>query len=376
MELFQELLFTIGFSLLVSFVIAKVYSMASSSDATVAKSVSVSVVGVVEDAVFCQPKRSEKSVLLTSENRESACFLDEAVEFSELGEETRVETVGSPLKHDDNDVIEVNREVLEEFGENKVSKETVSVEETNLRVLAEEKEIVGEAEFDDSAAKSSRQLRFREIKIELVDKIPESPRFREIEIESSQDELSAAKAEAVRVLETGDDGGMRAVKQRAIATMGIERTELEKRFGAAVVFVGSKSNAVRISGLASDIKMQLYGLHKVAIEGHCNVPQPMALKVSARAKWNAWQQLGEMSREMAMEQYISLLSMCIPEWMGEDTEDGRQVYSDSGASTNLPYSQKQFDKANESISEELMPHNEQSGMMTVESSISMNKGKW
>lgn len=63
---------------------------------------------------------------------------------------------------------------------------------------------------------------------------------------------------------------------------GVERTELEKRFGDAVVFVGSKNNAVRID---HDLKLQLYGLHKIALEGPCRAPQPMSLKVSARAKW-------------------------------------------------------------------------------------------
>ncbi|XP_075653440.1 uncharacterized protein LOC142623853 [Castanea sativa] len=99
---------------------------------------------------------------------------------------------------------------------------------------------------------------------------------------------------------------------------GIERTELEKVFGAAVAFVGSVDNADRVSSLGSNLKMQLYGLHKIATQGPCHEPQPMALKLSARAKWNAWQQLGNMSPEMAMELYISLLSGSIPGWMQDD----------------------------------------------------------
>ncbi|XP_071913387.1 uncharacterized protein [Coffea arabica] len=92
---------------------------------------------------------------------------------------------------------------------------------------------------------------------------------------------------------------------------GIERSELEKHFDAAVAFVGSKGNADRIDG---NTRMQLYGLHRVAMEGPCHGPQPTALKVSARAKWNAWQKLGDMSSERAMERYMALLSASIPEW--------------------------------------------------------------
>lgn len=66
---------------------------------------------------------------------------------------------------------------------------------------------------------------------------------------------------------------------------GVERTELEKQFGAAVAFVNSKSNADRFLFIESNVKMELYGLHKVAIEGICMKPQPMALKVYSRAKW-------------------------------------------------------------------------------------------
>ncbi|CAH9069226.1 unnamed protein product [Cuscuta europaea] len=60
--------------------------------------------------------------------------------------------------------------------------------------------------------------------------------------------------------------------------------------------------------------MQLYGLHKVATEGPCCTPQPMAFKLSARAKWNAWQKLGDISQDEAMEQYIALLSRSITDW--------------------------------------------------------------
>ncbi|KAL7141480.1 hypothetical protein ABFS83_08G055900 [Erythranthe nasuta] len=92
---------------------------------------------------------------------------------------------------------------------------------------------------------------------------------------------------------------------------GIERTELEKIFGEAVVFVSSKKNSDQIN---EDVKLQLYALQKIALQGPCHGSQPMAFKVSARAKWNAWQKLGDMSREMAMEKYVSLLVKAIPGW--------------------------------------------------------------
>ncbi|KAL0366258.1 UNVERIFIED_CONTAM: Acyl-CoA-binding domain-containing protein 3 [Sesamum radiatum] len=109
---------------------------------------------------------------------------------------------------------------------------------------------------------------------------------------------------------------------------GIERSELEKVFAGAVNYLeyggkGKDKNDDWLAKLSSDVQMQLYGLHKVAVEGPCHEPQPMALKVSARAKWNAWQRLGSMGREAAMEQYIRLLSDSKPGWMHDyaDVDD-------------------------------------------------------
>ncbi|XP_031270693.1 acyl-CoA-binding domain-containing protein 3-like [Pistacia vera] len=94
---------------------------------------------------------------------------------------------------------------------------------------------------------------------------------------------------------------------------GIERSELEKVFGEATKFLGSGEK----DDLVSDVQMELYGLHKIATEGPCHETQPMALMVSARAKWNAWQRLGNMNPEEAMEEYVKLLSDRVPRWMEE-----------------------------------------------------------
>ncbi|XP_044511929.1 acyl-CoA-binding domain-containing protein 3-like [Mangifera indica] len=94
---------------------------------------------------------------------------------------------------------------------------------------------------------------------------------------------------------------------------GIERSELEKVFGEAAKYLGSGDK----DDLVSDVKMELYGLHKIATEGPCREPQPIPLMVSARAKWNAWQRLGNMNPEEAMEQYVKLLSDRVPGWMEE-----------------------------------------------------------
>ncbi|KAL2505843.1 Acyl-CoA-binding domain-containing protein 3 [Abeliophyllum distichum] len=91
--------------------------------------------------------------------------------------------------------------------------------------------------------------------------------------------------------------------------------------------------------------MQLYGLHKIAVEGPCHEPQPMALKVSARARWNAWQKLGSMNQEAAMEHYIRILSDSVPEWMQDfNADDNMQGSSHFGTPGNSGSQLRSFPK--------------------------------
>ncbi|KAL6512840.1 hypothetical protein OROHE_019630 [Orobanche hederae] len=64
---------------------------------------------------------------------------------------------------------------------------------------------------------------------------------------------------------------------------GIERTELEKVFGEALVYVSCNNGDDGIHD--EDVKLELYGLSKIALEGPCCGSRPMALEVSARSKW-------------------------------------------------------------------------------------------
>ncbi|RCV45676.1 hypothetical protein SETIT_9G472300v2 [Setaria italica] len=106
---------------------------------------------------------------------------------------------------------------------------------------------------------------------------------------------------------------------------GIERSEVEKRFGAAAAFAASGAGSAALSKLDSDVQLQLQGLLKVAIDGPCyDSAQPLTLRPSSRAKWIAWQKLGNMHPEIAMEKYMTLLSETIPGWMGNETSDTKK----------------------------------------------------
>lgn len=102
-----------------------------------------------------------------------------------------------------------------------------------------------------------------------------------------------------------------------------ESTELEEAFTAATMFV-AETAADRASGKAStDVQLQLYGLYKIATEGPCTSPQPSALKMAARAKWQAWHKLGDMVPEEAMLSYLDILTEHFPTWAGAAAAPGK-----------------------------------------------------
>jgi acyl-CoA-binding protein len=77
--------------------------------------------------------------------------------------------------------------------------------------------------------------------------------------------------------------------------------------------------------LNSDEHVQLQGLLKVAIDDPCyDSTQPLTLRLSSYAKWSAWQKLGSMHPEIALEKYINLLSQVIPRWLGSEIMDTKK----------------------------------------------------
>lgn len=192
-------------------------------------------------------------------------------------------------------------------------------EKVDVNRVYNEIELVDLAE--DSVVGESNQV--NEVEVELI--VCDSREHKAEEVEISQCERNYNEIDdSSRNQKIGENRGLVVDEDD---WEGIERTELETRFGAAVVFVGSKNNANIITNLSNDVKMKLHGYHRIVTQGPCHEPQPMALKFSARAKWIAWRQLGIMSPEHAMEQYISLLSENIPDWMAENPYDNAKPAS-------------------------------------------------
>lgn len=54
----------------------------------------------------------------------------------------------------------------------------------------------------------------------------------------------------------------------------------------------------------NDSKLKLYALYKQSTEGTNTTKKPGAMDIVGKYKWNAWNQLGDMSKEEAMKEYI------------------------------------------------------------------------
>ncbi|KAL8160500.1 hypothetical protein V2J09_002037 [Rumex salicifolius] len=110
---------------------------------------------------------------------------------------------------------------------------------------------------------------------------------------------------------------------------GVESTELDEAFSAATAFVAA-SAADRLSQkVPNEVQLQLYGLYKIATEGPCSAPTPPAFKMTARAKWQAWNKLGAMPPEDAMQKYIEIVCELFPSWASGGTNKRRDEDTDT-----------------------------------------------
>lgn len=57
----------------------------------------------------------------------------------------------------------------------------------------------------------------------------------------------------------------------------------------------------------NDVKLKLYALYKQATVGKCNASKPGVFDLVGKAKWDAWNTLGDMPQEKAQEEYASLI---------------------------------------------------------------------
>jgi acyl-CoA-binding protein len=87
--------------------------------------------------------------------------------------------------------------------------------------------------------------------------------------------------------------------------MSSKKTELQELFDFAVEQI-RVPNTPGSKEPTNDEKLKFYGLYKQSMIGKCNTTQPWLVQVVERGKWDAWNALGDMSKETAMTKYCDL----------------------------------------------------------------------
>ncbi|XP_043960028.1 acyl-CoA-binding domain-containing protein 5A [Gambusia affinis] len=84
----------------------------------------------------------------------------------------------------------------------------------------------------------------------------------------------------------------------------------QKRFEAAVKVIKSLPPNGPFQP-SNDMMLKFYSYYKQATIGPCNIPRPGFWDVVGKAKWDAWNSLGEMSEEEAMAAYVDQMKLIL-----------------------------------------------------------------
>lgn len=151
----------------------------------------------------------------------------------------------------------------------------ISFREENLRVVRDEDLPLESVEPEESSTKEQGEM-----DTDLAVSKDEKSGF-------SGESSGAAENQALlgESLGDDDDDGGGDDDEEDDDWEGVESTELDEAFSAATAFVAAAAADRMSQKVSNDVQLQLYALYKIATEGPCSVPQPSALKMTARAKW-------------------------------------------------------------------------------------------
>ncbi|XP_039522432.1 acyl-CoA-binding domain-containing protein 5A isoform X3 [Pimephales promelas] len=91
---------------------------------------------------------------------------------------------------------------------------------------------------------------------------------------------------------------------------GDNKPVYEQRFNAAVKVIQSLPSNGSFQP-SNDMMLKFYSYYKQATQGPCNIPRPGFWDPVGKAKWDAWNSLGEMAKEEAMAAYVDDLKLIL-----------------------------------------------------------------
>jgi len=88
-------------------------------------------------------------------------------------------------------------------------------------------------------------------------------------------------------------------------------SQIDQDFKKAVSYV---NGGPEIPGLTNDTKLKFYAYYKQATDGKCKEKAPSRLQVVKKMKWDAYNKLGDMTKDDAKKNYIKELENLVPNW--------------------------------------------------------------
>lgn len=73
------------------------------------------------------------------------------------------------------------------------------------------------------------------------------------------------------------------------------------------IYINKKYNILGAYQPSNDTMLRFYSYYKQATEGPCQQSKPAFWEIVKKAKWDAWNRLGNMSRTEAMNNYVEEL---------------------------------------------------------------------
>ncbi|KAJ8270099.1 hypothetical protein GJAV_G00110310 [Gymnothorax javanicus] len=99
----------------------------------------------------------------------------------------------------------------------------------------------------------------------------------------------------------------------------LDGEELENEFEAAADRVPSL-----VQNASREQLLYLYARYKQVKVGKCNIAKPGFFDFEGQRKWQAWKQLGDMTAEQAMQEYVSCVQALDPEGFKMSDRRGRE----------------------------------------------------
>ncbi|XP_073487089.1 enoyl-CoA delta isomerase 2 isoform X1 [Aquarana catesbeiana] len=97
-------------------------------------------------------------------------------------------------------------------------------------------------------------------------------------------------------------------KSRSVAALGVHTTARHMQASQEDFDKAQNDLKTLKKDPGNEVKLKLYALFKQATQGACNAPKPGMLDFVNKAKWDAWNSLGDLSKEKARQSYIELVS--------------------------------------------------------------------